>query len=209
MEIFHSKYISSHTKIEQCPAGDRPEYAFIGRSNVGKSSLINMVCNNKSLAKISGQPGKTQTINYYDIDDSWYLVDLPGYGYARIAQRTRQVWREMIGTFFTSRPNLQCAFLLVDSCIPPQEKDLEFANWMGENRVPFVIVFTKHDKKKSSKNKNFFQDFKKVFLEQWNEMPQSFITSSKKKTGREPILDFIETLNEQYYDYEKTVDKDH
>jgi len=209
MEIFHSKYISSHTKIKQCPAGDRPEYAFIGRSNVGKSSLINMVCNNKSLAKISGQPGKTQTINYYDIDDSWYLVDLPGYGYARIAQRTRQVWREMIGTYFTSRPNLQCAFLLVDSCIPPQEKDIEFANWMGENRVPFVIVFTKHDKKKSSKNKNFFQDFKKVFLEQWNEMPESFITSSKKKTGREPILDFIETLNEQYYDYEKTVDKGH
>lgn len=209
MEIFHSKYISSHTKIEQCPAGDRPEYAFIGRSNVGKSSLINMVCNNKSLAKISGQPGKTQTINYYDIDESWYLVDLPGYGYARIAQRTRQVWREMIGTYFTSRPNLQCAFLLVDSCIPPQEKDLEFANWMGENRVPFVIVFTKHDKKKSSKNKNFFQDFKKVFLEQWSEMPESFITSSKKKTGREPILDFIENLNDQYFDYEKTIDKEY
>lgn len=207
MDIFHSKYISSHTKIEQCPDGDRPEYAFIGRSNVGKSSLINMVCDNKSLAKISGQPGKTQTINYYDIDESWYLVDLPGYGYARIAQRTRQVWREMIGSYFTSRPNLQCAFLLIDSCIPPQEKDIEFANWMGENRVPFVIVFTKHDKKKSSKNKNFFQDFKKVFLEHWNEMPQSFITSSKKKTGREPILDFIETLNEQYYDYERTIDK--
>lgn len=209
MEIFHSKYISSHTKIEQCPPGDRPEYAFIGRSNVGKSSLINMVCNNKTLAKTSGQPGKTQTINYYDIDESWYLVDLPGYGYARIAQRTRQVWREMIGTYFTSRPNLQCAFLLVDSCIPPQEKDLEFANWMGENRVPFVIVFTKHDKKKSSKNKNFFQDFKKVFLEQWNEMPNSFITSSKKKTGREPILDFIEVLNDQYFDYEKTIDKEY
>ena len=209
MEIFHSKYISSHTKIEQCPAADRPEYAFIGRSNVGKSSLINMVCNNKSLAKTSGQPGKTQTINYYDIDESWYLVDLPGYGYARIAQRTRQVWREMIGTYFTSRPNLQCAFLLIDSCVPPQEKDIEFANWMGENRVPFVIVFTKHDKKKSSKNKNFFQDFKKVFLEQWSEMPTNFITSSKKKTGREPILDFIEVLNDQYFDYEKTIDKEY
>jgi GTP-binding protein len=206
MEIFHPKYISSHTKIEQCPDGDRPEYAFIGRSNVGKSSLINMVCNNKTLAKTSSQPGKTQTINYYDVDQDWYLVDLPGYGYARIAQRTRQVWKEMIGTYFTSRPNLQCAFLLVDSCIPPQEKDIEFANWMGENRVPFVIVFTKHDKKKSSKNKSFFQDFKKLFLEHWNEMPQTFITSSKKKTGREPILELIETLNEQYYDYEKTVD---
>jgi GTP-binding protein len=207
MEIFHPKYISSHTKIDQCPTGDRPEYAFIGRSNVGKSSLINMVCNNKTLAKTSSQPGKTQTINYYDIDDAWYLVDLPGYGYARIAQRTRQVWKEMISTYFTSRPNLQCAFLLIDSCIPPQEKDIEFANWMGENRVPFVIVFTKHDKKKSSKNKEFFQDFKKVFLEHWNEMPQSFITSSKKKTGREPILELIETLNEQYYDYESTVEE--
>lgn len=205
MDIFHSKYISSHTKVSQCPAGDRPEYAFIGRSNVGKSSLINMICDNKSLAKISGQPGKTQTINYYDIDESWYLVDLPGYGYARIAQRTRQVWRDMISSYFTSRPNLQCAFLLIDSCIPPQEKDIEFANWMGENRVPFVIVFTKHDKKKSSKNKNFFQDFKKVFLEHWNEMPQSFITSSKKKTGRASLLEFIETLNEQYYDYEDTM----
>lgn len=207
MEIFHAKYISSHTKINQCPASDRPEYAFIGRSNVGKSSLINMVCNNKSLAKTSSQPGKTQTINYYDIDEEWYLVDLPGYGYARIAQRTRQVWREMIGTYFTSRPNLQCAFLLIDSCIPPQEKDIEFANWMGENRVPFVIVFTKHDKKKSSKNKNFFQDFKKAFLEHWNEMPQSFITSSKTKMGRDGILDFIENLNEQYYDYENTMNK--
>lgn len=207
MEIFHPKYISSHTKIDQCPTSDRPEYAFIGRSNVGKSSLINMVCNNKTLAKTSSQPGKTQTINYYDIDDAWYLVDLPGYGYARIAQRTRQVWREMIGTYFTSRTNLQCAFLLIDSCIPPQEKDIEFANWMGENRVPFVIVFTKYDKKKSSKNKNFFQDFKKVFLEHWNEMPQSFITSSKKKTGREPILELIKTLNEQYYDYEDTVEE--
>jgi len=202
MEIYHSKYISSHTKLSQCPKMDRPEYAFIGRSNVGKSSLINMVCGNKNLAKISGQPGKTQTLNYYNVDDAWYLVDLPGYGYARIAKRTRIHWREMINSYLTERPNLQCAFLLIDSCIPPQEKDIEFANWMGENRVPFVLVFTKNDKKKSHKNLNFFADFKKEFLKHWNEMPQYFITSSKVKTGREEIREFIGGLNEQYYEYE-------
>lgn len=201
MEIHHAKYLSSHTKVSQCPAADRPEYAFIGRSNVGKSSLINMLCNNKSLAKTSSQPGKTQTINYYDIDEEWYLVDLPGYGYARIAQRTRQVWRKMIGDYFTTRPNVQCAFLLVDSCIPPQDKDIEFANWMGENRVPFVIVFTKSDKKKSAQNKNFLEDFEEKFLEYWERMPDSFVTSSKTKTGREEILAFIEDINAQYFDY--------
>lgn len=207
MEIYHAKYKSSHTKLEQCPTPDRPEYAFIGRSNVGKSSLINMVCNNKSLAKISSQPGKTQTINYYDIDEHWYLVDLPGYGYARTAQRTRKVWRDMINTYFQERPNLQCAFLLIDSCISPQQKDIEFANWMGENRVPFVIVFTKNDKKKSSKNKNFLNDFKEEFLKYWNEMPQYFITSSKLKTGREEILEFIGSINEQYYDYMDVIEE--
>lgn len=201
MEIYHTKYLSSHTKLSQCPAPDRPEYAFIGRSNVGKSSLINMLCNNKTLAKTSSQPGKTQTINYYDVDEEWYLVDLPGYGYARIAQRTRQVWKEMIGTYFTERPNVQCAFLLVDSCIPPQEKDIEFANWMGENRVPFVIVFTKNDKKKSAKNKSFIADFKTEFLKHWEVMPDFFITSSKKKTGREELLAFIDDINAQYFDY--------
>ena len=205
MEIYHSKYISSHTKLEQCPKGDRPEYAFIGRSNVGKSSLINMLCNNKTLAKTSSQPGKTQTINYYSVDEAWYLVDLPGYGYARIAKRTRNHWREMINSYLTGRPNLLCTFLLIDSCVPPQEKDIKFANWMGENRVPFVLVFTKHDKKKSHKNKNFLDDFKKAFLEYWNEMPQYFISSAQKKIGREEIREFIGGINEQYYEYEDIV----
>lgn len=201
MEIYHSKYISSHTKLSQCPKADRPEYAFIGRSNVGKSSLINMVCNNKSLAKTSSQPGKTQTINYYDIDDTWYLVDLPGYGYARIAQRTRSHWRDMINDYLINRPTLQCAFLLIDSCVPPQAKDIEFANWMGQNRIPFIIVFTKIDRKKSHKNKNFLEDFKKEFLQYWSEMPQYFITSSKEKIGRHEIRDFIEDINNQYFEY--------
>lgn len=205
MEIYNSRYLSSHTKVSQCPDSERPEYAFIGRSNVGKSSLINMLCNNKSLAKTSSQPGKTQTINYYDIDNTWYLVDLPGYGYARIAQRTRQVWRGMINDYFTLRPNLQCAFLLIDSCIPPQSKDIEFANWMGLNRVPFVIVFTKSDKKKSSKNKTFFQDFKKAFLEYWEQLPTYFFTSSKTKDGREELLAFIDDINAQYFDYQNVI----
>lgn len=207
MEIFNSNYLSSHTKLAQCPTADRPEYAFIGRSNVGKSSLINMLCNNKSLAKTSSQPGKTQTINYYNVDDIWYLVDLPGYGYARIAQRTRQVWRGMINTYFTKRPNLQCAFLLIDSCIPPQQKDIEFANWMGENRVPFVLVFTKSDKKKSSKNKTFFEDFQAAFLEYWERMPDYFFTSSKTKEGREELLAFIDDINAQYFDYLETIEE--
>jgi len=201
MEIYHSKYISSHTKRSQCPKADRPEYAFIGRSNVGKSSLINMVCNNKTLAKTSSQPGKTQTINYFDIDDLWYLVDLPGYGYARIAKRTRAHWRTMINDYLINRPTLQCAFLLIDSCVPPQEKDIEFANWMGQNRIPFVIVFTKIDRKKSHKNKNFLDDFKQEFLKYWNEMPQYFITSSKDRIGRHEIRDFIEDINNQYFEY--------
>ena len=178
---------------------DRPEYAFIGRSNVGKSSLINMLCNYKSLAKTSSQPGKTQTINYFDIDDQWYLVDLPGYGYARIADRTRQHWRKMINYYMTRRENLQCAFLLIDTCVPPQEKDIEFANWMGENQVPFVIIFTKKDKKKSQKYKTFFEDFEKAFLKHWSAMPTYFFSSSKTQAGREEILAFIEDINQQYY----------
>ncbi|MCH2022940.1 MAG: ribosome biogenesis GTP-binding protein YihA/YsxC [Saprospiraceae bacterium] len=208
MEIYHSNYISSHTKLSQCPKPDRPEYAFIGRSNVGKSSLINMICNNKNLAKTSSQPGKTQTINFYNVDELWYLVDLPGYGYARIAKRTRLHWREMINDYMVNRPNLQCAFLLIDSCVPPQQKDIDFANWLGQNRVPFVLVFTKNDKKKSSKNKNFLNDFKNEFLKYWTEMPTYFITSSKLNTGRDEIRAYIEDINLQYMEYQDLISED-
>ena len=193
-----SKYLSSHTKVVQCPTSDRPEYAFIGRSNVGKSSLINMLCNNSSLARISAQPGKTQTINFYDIDDLWYLVDLPGYGYARIAERTRKQWRQMVEQYLKLRHHLQCAFLLIDSCVPPQDKDIEFANWMGKLQIPFVIVFTKVDKKKSNKNLYFYESFEQSFLEYWNEMPQTFKTSSKTKYGREELLSFINDINAEF-----------
>lgn len=199
MEIYQPKYISSHTRLDQCPKADRPEYAFIGRSNVGKSSLINMLCNYKGLAKTSSQPGKTQTINYFDIDQEWYLVDLPGYGYARIAERTRQHWKKMIHHYMCNRETLQCAFLLIDTCVPPQEKDIEFANWMGKNGIPFVIVFTKTDKKKSQKRKDFLAAFEAEFLKYWNELPTHFFTSSKLKEGREAILDFIEEINEQFH----------
>jgi GTP-binding protein len=202
MDIHHTRFVSSHTKLSQCPKADRPEYAFIGRSNVGKSTLINMICNNKSLAKTSSQPGKTQTINYFDVDETWYLVDLPGYGYARIAKRTRGHWKEMIEEYMTKRPNLQCAFLLIDSCIPPQQKDIDFANWMGQHKIPFVLVFTKNDKKKSYKNSSFYEDFKKSFLAYWSEMPTNFVTSSKLKEGRQEILDLIGQINLQYFEYE-------
>lgn len=201
MPIYHSYYKSSHTKLVQCPKTDRPEYAFIGRSNVGKSSLINMVCNNKTLAHISSQPGKTQTMNFYDIDENWYLVDLPGYGYARIAQRTRGHWRKMIDTYMTNRPTLQCAFLLVDSCVTPQEKDIEFANWLGQNRVPFVLVFTKTDRKKSRASN--IELFKNELLKHWEVLPTCFVTSSKTKKGRDEIVDYIDNLNEQFYEAQR------
>lgn len=198
MEINRTNFISSHTKYSQCPAPDRPEYAFIGRSNVGKSSLINMLCNNKNLAKTSSTPGKTQTINFFNVDNAWYLVDLPGYGYARIAQRTREYWQDMIDEYLTKRPNLQCAFLLIDSCVPPQDKDIEFANWLGENQVPFVFIFTKSDRKKSQKNKTFLDDFKKEVLQYWSEMPKYIFTSSETRMGREEVLSLIESVNEEW-----------
>jgi len=199
MKINNPQFISSYIDLKDCPEPDRPEFAFIGRSNVGKSSLINMLCNHSKLAKTSGQPGKTQTINFFDIDETWYLVDLPGYGYARIADKTRRRWRHMINNYLKKRPNLQCAFLLIDSCIPPQQKDIEFANWMGANKVPFILVFTKTDRKKSKKYKTFFEDFQKAFLEHWGEMPTHFFTSAKTEAGKEEILDMIDDINQQFY----------
>lgn len=208
MLIHHAKYTSSHTKLEQCPVADRPEYAFIGRSNVGKSSLINMLCDHKSLAKTSSQPGKTQTINYFDIDKTWYLVDLPGYGYARIAERTRQHWKKMIHFYMRNRTTMQCAFLLVDTCVQPQEKDIEFANWMGKNGIPFVIVFTKTDRKKSIKRKEFLDAFKTEFLKHWSKMPQYFFTSSELREGKEELLDFIGSINDSYYEAQAAAQKE-
>lgn len=198
MQIHDTKFIGSFSELHQCPKESLPEYAFIGRSNVGKSSLINMLCNQSNVAHVSSKPGKTQTINYYQIDEAWHLVDLPGYGYAKIAKSRRTDWRKMIDNYMIKRVQMQCAFLLIDSCIAPQHKDMRFANWMGKNQIPFVLVFTKTDRKKSYKNKDFLQVFEAAFLKTWERMPQYFISSAKNKAGRTEILDFIERINAQY-----------
>ncbi|MCH2044731.1 MAG: ribosome biogenesis GTP-binding protein YihA/YsxC [Saprospiraceae bacterium] len=199
MIIHETKFIGSFTELKQCPKKDIPEYAFIGRSNVGKSSLINLLCDHAGMAHVSSKPGKTQTLNYYNINENWHLVDLPGYGYAKISKSRRTLWRKMIDDYMINRLKMQCAFLLIDSCVPPQHKDLRFANWMGENQIPFVLVFTKTDRKKSQKNKDFIEEFETEFLKSWENMPQYFITSAKNKIGRTEILDFIEGINETYY----------
>lgn len=196
MHLTEAKFIGSYTTEVSCPQDGKPEYAFIGRSNVGKSSLINMLTNRRKLAKVSNTPGKTQTINYFMIDESWYLVDLPGYGYARISQTQRDAWQLMISDYFQSRPTLQCAFVLIDVRHDLQQIDLEFINWLGENKVPFAMVFTKADKlKKASKIQKHVDAINKSLLQYWHSLPQQFITSSETKMGKEEILSFIQEIN--------------
>jgi len=189
--ITSSSFSSSHARVAQAPKGNRPEFAFIGRSNVGKSSLINMLTQRKELARTSGTPGKTQLINYFMINHSWYLTDLPGYGYAKRSKKTRSKWESRTENYFLRREQMTCAFVLIDSNVPPQTIDLEFINWLGENGVPFVITFTKTDRKKS-RDGGYIEAFKATLLEYWEELPPVFITSSVKQLGREEILDFIE-----------------
>lgn len=198
--IKEAKYVGSFPTVSQCPADIKPEYAFIGRSNVGKSSLINMLCGQKNLARTSNKPGKTQHINYYDIDKSWYLVDLPGYGYAKISKKKRHEWRKMIENYLLRRETLQCAFQLIDINVPPQPIDLEFINWMGMAQIPFILVFTKADKKKGLKNEESLALFKQEMLKTWEALPQYFVTSSSKGEGGEGILELIRSVNERYYD---------
>ncbi|MCP9235408.1 ribosome biogenesis GTP-binding protein YihA/YsxC [Lewinella sp. JB7] len=178
--------------MHQTPRDGKPEFAFIGRSNVGKSSLINMLAQRKELAHTSGKPGKTQLINYYLINESWYLTDLPGYGYAKQSKKTRSKWENRTETYFLQRQTLVCAFVLVDSNVPPQTIDLEFINWLGEHGVPFVIAFTKTDRKQS-RDGGSVADFKKALEESWEELPPIFLTSATKETGRDDILEFIES----------------
>ncbi|MEZ4885467.1 MAG: ribosome biogenesis GTP-binding protein YihA/YsxC [Chitinophagales bacterium] len=196
MLIKSAEYLASSVSVSKCPEPTLPEYAFIGRSNVGKSSLINMLTERNKLAKVSNTPGKTQTINHFIINDEWYLVDLPGYGYAKISKVQRKKWEQFIRNYLQKRMNLQCVFLLIDSRIPPQPIDLEFANWLGEMMIPFVIVFTKTDDRKY-KPENV-EVFRAQFLETWEEMPQHFLTSARKKTGREDVLGFIEEVNGRF-----------
>lgn len=185
----------SNTDVRKCPASDKPEYAFIGRSNVGKSSLINMLTNNSTLAKTAAQPGKTRLINHFLINDSWYMVDLPGYGYARASHSDRGQFEKLIRDYILKRDNLVCLFVLIDSRHQPLAIDLEFMEWLGENGVPFVMVFTKADKLSAVERRTAVTDYQNVMLDTWETTPIAFMTSSAKKMGREELLDYIDELN--------------
>lgn len=195
MEIKEARFLISNTDVEKCPKPDIPEYAFIGRSNVGKSSLINMLTRKKALAKISGSPGKTRLINHFIIDGQWYLVDLPGYGYAKIAKTERKKWERLIRNYILLRKNLFCLFVLVDSRHDPQKSDLEFMEWLGLSQVPFAIVFTKTDKLKPDVLSNNMKNYEQEMLRKWEYMPETFITSSETGMGRGELLKYIDTLN--------------
>lgn len=185
----------SNTDVTKCPKDQLPEYAFIGRSNVGKSSLINMLTGNKNLAKISGRPGKTQLINHFLINKDWFLVDLPGYGYAQISKGQRKTFQEFIKDYFLKRQQLVNTFVLVDSRHEPQKIDLEFMNFLGENGIPFALIFTKTDKLGSTVIQNKISKYKKTLLKFWEELPPYFITSSVDKTGKDELLDYIDRIN--------------
>lgn len=196
MIIKTAKFVVSNNKLELCPEPNKPEYAFIGRSNVGKSSLINYITNHKKLAKTSGKPGKTQLINHFMINDEWYLVDLPGYGYAQTSKSNRKKWEALITDYILHRENLMNLFVLIDSRLPAQRIDLDFMEWLGEKGIPFSMVFTKTDKLTSSKlNKNLLA-YKKEMLKAWEEMPVHFSTSASGKIGKEEILSYIDRINQ-------------
>lgn len=196
MKITEAIFIVSNTDVEKCPKDNKPEYAFIGRSNVGKSSLINAITNNSKLAKTSGKPGKTQLINHFLINQQWYLVDLPGYGYAKTSKKNRATWESFIAKFLTTRENLMNVFVLLDSRLEPQKIDIEFMNWCGENGIAFSMVFTKIDKLSSSALQKNLAKYKKEMLKYWEELPPVFTTSSVSKFGKEKLLNYIEWINE-------------
>jgi GTP-binding protein len=211
MIIKLAEYLISSPEFINCPKGDRPEYAFIGRSNVGKSSLINMLCDNQKLAKTSGSPGKTQMINHFNIyslpdnhkpfakPDEWFIVDLPGYGFAKVSQTSRRRWEQMIENYLRKRENLQNVFVLIDSRHEPQKIDLEFVNQLGVWEVPFTLVFTKADKENQRTVALNVKSFLDGMRKTWQFLPQHFVTSAIKKQGRDKILSFIETTNKEYY----------
>lgn len=198
MRIKQAEFLISNTDIKKCPKADIPEYAFIGRSNVGKSSLINMLTERKNLAKVSGKPGKTQLINHFLINKLWYLVDLPGYGYAGVSKSKRYEFAQFIKKYLLKRENLMCLFVLLDSRLKPQAIDLEFIQWLGENSIPFVICFTKQDKLSKKESAENLVIYKKELLKSWEELPQIFLSSATKKNGKEDILTFIANTNELF-----------
>ena len=197
MEITNAEFIISNTDVRKCPAGNLPEYAFIGRSNVGKSSLINMLTGRKGLAMTSVTPGKTMLINHFLINRSWYIVDLPGYGYAKRGFKGQEQIRNIIESYILQRPQMTSLFVLIDSRHEPQPIDLQFIEWLGENGIPFSLVFTKADKLKAGKLKANVESYLKKLEEQWEELPPCFVTSSESRQGRKEILDYIETINRQ------------
>ncbi len=201
MKINTAEFIVSNSDAAKCPKDLIPEYAFIGRSNVGKSSLINMLTGRNSLAKTSGRPGKTQLINHFKINNNWHLVDLPGYGYARVSKSTKQVFQKFITDYFEKREQLVCAFVLVDIRHDAQKIDVEFINYLGEAEVPFCIIFTKADKISKGKQQQHVAAYRKQIIEAgWEEMPQHFITSSEDATGREELLAYIDEVNKGIFE---------
>ena len=197
MKITSAEFVMSNSDVAKCPKNKFPEYAFIGRSNVGKSSLINMLMQRKSLAKTSGRPGKTQLINHFIINKNWYLVDLPGYGYARVSKTSKKKFQKFITNYFEKRQQLVLGFVLIDCRHEPQPIDLEFMQWMGESQIPFSIIFTKADKLKPNILSKNIENYKQKMLETWEEMPIYFVTSSSQGTGREEVLAYIEGINQE------------
>ena len=195
MEITSAEFIISNSRADMCPKTDLPEYAFIGRSNVGKSSLINMLTNQPKLAMTSATPGKTLLINHFLINKEWYLVDLPGYGYAQRGKKMMEKIQKLIEYYVLEREQMTCLFVLVDSRLEPQKIDLEFIEWLGENGIPFAFVFTKADKQSVGKTKANVTRYLETLRQQWEELPPYFVTSSEKKTGRQELLDYIEEIN--------------
>ncbi|PRD56351.1 ribosome biogenesis GTP-binding protein YihA/YsxC [Sphingobacterium gobiense] len=198
MLVKTAEFVMSNTDVRKLPEPSLPEYAFIGRSNVGKSSLINALVNKKGLAKTSQKPGKTQLINHFIIDKSWYLVDLPGYGFAQTSKKNRAEWERFIRRYLTKRENLQCIFVLIDSRLEPQKIDLEFCRWLGEQGLPFLLVFTKADKQSTMKSDQNIAKFKKSLLAWFEEVPSLFLTSAEKRQGMEEILATIDDINKNF-----------
>ncbi|HLW30969.1 MAG TPA: ribosome biogenesis GTP-binding protein YihA/YsxC [Aequorivita sp.] len=200
MQIKSAEFLMSNSKVDKCPKDRLPEYAFIGRSNVGKSSLINMLMQHKNLAKTSGRPGKTQLINHFLINKAWYLVDLPGYGYARVSKSIKKTFQKFITDYFEQREQMVLAFVLVDCRHEPQPIDLEFMQWMGESGIPFNIIFTKADKLKPKDLETNIARYEEKMLETWEEMPQYFITSASNFIGRDEVLKHIDHVNQNLTD---------
>jgi GTP-binding protein len=200
MIITDARFVVSNTDYIQCPKPDIPEYAFIGRSNVGKSSLINMLTGRKNLAKTSNTPGKTRLINHFIINNNWYLVDLPGYGFAKISKSIQFKWGKMLEDYLLHRTNLVTTFILIDSRLEPQKSDIDFISWFGEKRLPFALLFTKADKLSKSRLFNGLEKYKRTLLEQWDEPPLSIITSAETDEGKDQVLQLIEEMNSELKD---------